>query len=62
MAIEDVPNQAGESQKETLRSVLCTKDDWTPNEATAYKSIAFREDGVGCVSFTVAHACNLPRY
>jgi hypothetical protein len=61
MTTEDVPNQATKSQRETLLSVLCTKEDWTPNEATAYKALAFREDGVGCVSYTtMTHAASHP--
>jgi hypothetical protein len=61
MTTEDVPNRPTESQRETLLSVLCTKEDWTPNEVTAYKSLAFREDGVGCVSYTtVIHPASHP--
>ncbi|KAG8169548.1 hypothetical protein KVR01_000293 [Diaporthe batatas] len=38
--------------RETLLSVLCTKDNWTPQETALYTSIAFREDGVGFLKFS----------
>ncbi|KAF2702767.1 hypothetical protein K504DRAFT_539451 [Pleomassaria siparia CBS 279.74] len=50
MATEDASNEATESQHETLLSVLCTKENWTTDDSTEYTSLAFRENGIGCLT------------
>ncbi|KAF3766685.1 hypothetical protein M406DRAFT_355329 [Cryphonectria parasitica EP155] len=47
MATEQKLEQAGNG--ETVASVLCTKYNWTPDDRANWRSIAFREDGVGCL-------------
>lgn len=48
--VQDAMNTTIGSQQ-TLLSALCTEDNWTPEDNTVNQSIAFRKDGVGCVSF-----------
>lgn len=46
-------NSARKDHRETVLSILCGKEDWTPDKTTEYRSLAFREDGVGYVSVTI---------
>lgn len=48
---------ATEIKGETLRSLLCTKENWTTGDTQYYTRLSFREDGVGFVS--IRHAQSL---